>query len=370
MLVVGVRSTDGSLGDTQVPPMEGSGIIIGATRDSVFVVTARHVLVARGGGFLRHIFVFVYPDSSRAIPASFTFESTDSTNTGGQDLAVIAFARDSSMGFFMPRLNRLGARLPKVGDRVFAMGCPRRGCWVANPDERILPHAEMILYRSFSTVPGMSGSALFDLSGDVVGVVLSVDSYAGRAVPIDLVRSVIEHERPGLVQLVHATYPRRGYGQSVGLSWLSGGTGERTHIPSFRAAAALAIGYSLEGHIAVLRLARPNTVITGALAGVGLPLRRSRVALLLFAEGGFATFEARVDQGGYYIATAPHEVPSWVPVEGTGIGGGAGVSLQLSLPHRAIAEIAAAKWRFVLPATVDFTKGMTLGVGLRLGKPR
>jgi hypothetical protein len=174
------------------------------------------------------------------------------------------------------------------------------------------------------------------------------------------------------MQLSPSSYPRLGYRQSLGASWLSGGTGERTHIPSFRIDAEWSDGQTIDWRAAVSRLARPNAVVTAAMGGVGASLRRGRVTVRPFVEGGFATVEARVDRGGYYILTplGSEYIPAWSPNDATGVGGGTGVSAQLYLPFRVMAEVTAAKWRFSLPSTIELPEGTTIGVGLRLGTSR
>ena len=370
-LVVQVRADIPPPRDSNVTPeprlTSGSGIILGrSSGNTALIATARHVIRSVEGDTAVAIQVFVYPDTQRLrpIPARVV-----RAGTGDLDLAVLAVPATTldALGLRAADFERLGEddRIQR-GELVKGIGCPNQSCWgITDPELRFLvSEGEMLLFDPRGIHGGDSGGALFDERGEVLGMVISQDEFRSRAIRIS---SLIDQLQQWNLthQFRHSRYPRRGYSSTVGFVALSGNRSGR--LPGARGTVVIQLNSFANWHFGGLRQTSTNVSLSSGIVGASLVFRRSRVVLSPFVDVGLGQVDAQFDGGGYYrLADGQNRyVPYWRPVQGSAIGGGGGVSVQVFLVPRLAAEVLAARWRFNTPQQAPSLPASTIGVGLR-----
>lgn len=167
----------------------GAGIIFDRRPDSLYIVTALHV-VRNSGNSASDIRVQV-----RMVPGErFAARLLDAYPE--RDLAVLrvdgvsAFERD--LGSL--RLDRLGdVNAVKVRDEVFTVGQPNGTAWDFSVGGDVVTRIEPLAFafRSGSVAPGSSGGALFDAQRLLIGLVQKDVPPAAEAMRIDVVMRVL-----------------------------------------------------------------------------------------------------------------------------------------------------------------------------------
>ena len=349
----------------------GGGIILGASRDSIYIVTARHVLNAGSPDSIRVWFHFNQADSvaARRFSDSSAIKSL-------ADIALLAVDRRSVPGFETAGLefNRLAA-VHKLGngDRIFSVGCPFDDCWKIEPGEYVIGVGTEILIASPFVRPGKSGGAFLNEWGEVAGMILEEkgDLPLGSAVNIDLVlgqvRAWLQRDPPLHTTLHPPRYPRGGYALEVGTAFLSSANRNHDRFPSGRIDLSGHLARALDWHVGALRLAPENLALTAATAGLAIPLSIGRATLSLMVDGGMGRAESRHDLGGYSTTTngATTYEPNWATALGFGFGGGIGGSMKVLIAPRVFIDAMAAKWAFQTPIDSPPIPGVFYGAGLR-----
>ena len=345
-------------------PEIGAGILITATNRIVIVTAAHVVRGAEGGGTVRAVFRFARKDTVGLVIDRFDPEL---------DLAVLSVERQAVRytGFAFDRQGDPGRLAP--GDALYAVGCPDGACWEAGvtPDRFISVRPRELVFESFFLSPGNSGGPLFNRLGEIVAMVTEKADPLGHAIPIATVAARLRSYgyHPGLRR---RAIPREGYSTRFGLTGLAPTAGQLYQdgrLPSGRVSLALRGTRTLGWHVAAMRLAPENLLVSGGMAGVDLRLQAGRLALTPFAEVGFARIEGRMDIGGITVqgANGPTYLPIWRQLKDDVIGTGAGATVEVQLlPHVAL-EGLAAYWSFTPPAGADPLPDIFAGAGLRFG---
>ena len=173
---------DGTFGDES---SIGAGIIFDKRPDSLYIVTAKHV-VRRGPTAARDIRVGLVMVPGERLPATLL------DNFTGQDLAVLRvdgiarYERDLSS----LRFDRLGdVASVKRADEVYTIGQPGGQRWdVSLGSDRIdRIRALDIVFQSARVAPGSSGGALLNSQRLLIGVVLKDSPPNAEAIRIDSV---------------------------------------------------------------------------------------------------------------------------------------------------------------------------------------
>lgn len=353
-------------------PTPGSGIILGRGSDNVVLIaTAGHVVRRTNGDSALSVRLFLYPDTLKQRPVA---ARVLRVAAGDMDLAVLAAPLSvlSTLGLRSVDFERQGEddRLQR-GELVKGVGCPNQQCWgMTDPELRFLvSEGEILLFDPRGIHGGDSGGALFDVRGEILGMVISQDEFRSRALRItsitdQLDRWTLDHQfRP-------SRYPRRGYASSAGAMLL---TGERSgRAPGVRSTVEMQLGTLATWHFGVLRQTGANVGLSSGIVGASLALRRNRVVVAPFAEVGLGQIDAQYDAGGYYVAAPSGNayVPYWRPVQGSAIGGGGGVTAQVYVLPRLAVEALVARWKFNTPELAPDLPRSTIGVGLRWGVRR
>ncbi len=345
----------------------GAGIIVGATSENVFIATARHVLSQQGVG-VRDVWV-VFPgqpnDSVRATQLQ--------GRRAGLDLAVISvpLASASALRAGLPALDRRGdVRSLKSGAPVTPVGCPQGVCWEApsSPDRILGIDLQGIIFQTNFIAPGSSGGALFNEWWEVVGLVTEEQPPRGQAIPIDRVVDQVRHwGYPA--DLKKAAVPRGGYRTTVGVAMLAPSPAIDDRPPSGRVTLSSRPIPQVSWHAGLLRLAPENLAVTAGMAGVGLHLKKGRLALHPFVEAGFGRVEGRFVVDSYYVATAggSDTVRVFNRVQDDGLGVGAGMTVEVIVLPRTILELVTGYWSFARPENASKLNNLFVGGGVRLG---
>lgn len=347
-------------------PKLGAGVIVGVDDDRVYLVTAKHVVRARG--LATEVTVTARHGGKTDIPATIV-------DTAGEniDLAVLTVAR-VAVGR-IPALDRRGDpnRL-RFNDPVSPMGCPNGICWgVPAPADRVIGIVgQDLIVQSQFIAPGSSGGALFNQYWEVVGVVTGEQPPRANALDIDLVVELVRGMKHP-VSLRRAKVPRAGYAIHLGalvlapLSNTGGALGAETRFPSGRVVASRRGDlYGLTWHLSGLRLAPRNLTVTAGMGGVGLGFRWGPLTAQPFVEVGLGRVEGRWDAEGYVEAGGAY-VPLWRKEKQDGLGIGAGLSLLMTIAPHLTVEALAGHWSFNRPDNIPALPGLFAGGGVRLG---
>jgi ankyrin repeat protein len=161
----------------------GAGLIVGRQNDSVYVVTANHLL-RRGEQIATSVRVAFRMDPSRSFPAT-VLPLTEP----GLDVAVLSldgFDR-LSVPFCSLPFRRLAATAPSAGETfVYALGYPNREAWgmPAIPDPVTRIAGSRIAFESRYVSVGHSGGPLLDEQGDLIGMIVGQSPSEGEALEI------------------------------------------------------------------------------------------------------------------------------------------------------------------------------------------
>jgi hypothetical protein len=203
--------TDGGAAD-------GTGFVVSATEQLSWIMTNRHVIT---GAILEQSYVYYPPTGQRA-----KFRILDCPPAGA-DLAIV----ETDLKFFeIPQISN--RRRLQSNERLFAFGFPgARPAWNTgnyrnrqNEVGRYHPRHVDSKYTEVCDLvshPGSSGSAVFDVHGDVVGVMskaMNPQSTPSFMVPIPYVRYML---RNNLLDFV-GVGERESETEYVGGSLLSG----------------------------------------------------------------------------------------------------------------------------------------------------
>ncbi len=361
-MIVRVTSTFAS---GRVEP--GSGIVVGATQDSLYVVTAWHV-VATSRDTASTVRVTFFPGDSGDAPGQVSHLGSPSF-----DVAVVAVPRDSARRFTIPPLDRLGSSVNlRFGDPVRPAGCPNGTCWtnLADPDRVIGTDRHGVSIQSDAVKPGSSGGALFDAYWELVGLVTELDPPRADAVAIERVMEQLAFWHVPTT-LRRAALPRAGYRNTLGGQLFASTPTGFNRLPAGRGSFEHRTGSLFAWHVGAMRFAPADLSLWALTAGVGLELRRGRMSAHPFAELGLATTEARYDLGGYYVTNTAADtsyVPAWRRVTGTSLGGGLGLDLRYVILPGIVADATVGRWTFPSPSPVPGVATTQCALGVRLAR--
>jgi hypothetical protein len=181
---------DGKFGDES---SIGAGIIFDKGPDSLYIVTANHV-VRRGTPEAGDIHVRLVMLPGERLPAKLLDPFTD------QDLAVLkvegvsAFQRELAS----LRLDRLGdLDAVKVRDEVYTIGQPNGKRWDVSAGGDRITRVEAVgfAFQSSGVAPGSSGGALFNAQRLLIGLVQKDVPPSAEAIRIDVVMRVLRAEK-------------------------------------------------------------------------------------------------------------------------------------------------------------------------------
>jgi hypothetical protein len=346
----------------------GSGVIVRTDRDSVYVVTAAHVI---GEHERVRVELGFSGDPNRRVPASLR------PQTSALDIRVLTVDRKHLQGWWSePNLSgRMGdpQRL-KAGSAVWPLGCPNEQCWTApaSPDRVMTDADRSVLFQSFFVGPGSSGGALFNEWWEVVGIVLNHQPPRVDAVSIDIVRDSIRSWGVSST-LREPSVPSDRYRTTIGAMLFStalDSTQAEGQIPSGRATFSHRSSRHVAWHAGFLRITPTDLAISAGVGGLAFEQSLGRrLSTRIFGEAAFGRVEARYEVSRYYVtegsATRPVIVYDRVVDDRPGFGGG--LSLELILLPRIIIEGTGGWWRFSLPDHAPAFNKAFYGAGLRLG---
>lgn len=162
-----------------------AGFVIGARRDSIFILTANHHVRPNTGQV-----------SAMSVQLDAKLEPTPAFHTDcfnrELDLAVVGVKHrtENLSGYHLPRILLLDYHSSIVAHntRVFSLGCPDGACWRL-PDEAHIAEIDSsrLRFRSFVIAPGYSGGLLVDEEGAVVGIIVQDTPPSVEAVRWDVV---------------------------------------------------------------------------------------------------------------------------------------------------------------------------------------
>jgi cytolethal distending toxin subunit A len=181
---------DGKFGDESTI---GAGIIFDKRQDSLYIVTANHV-VRHGTTDAGDIRVRLLMLPGQRLPAKLLDAFND------QDLAVL---RVEGLSAFQPdlaslRLDRLGdVEAVKNHDEVFTIGQPNGKRWdmSAGGDRITRLDGDVFAFQASGVAPGSSGGALFNAQGLLIGLVQKDAPPVAEAIRVDVMMRVLQAEK-------------------------------------------------------------------------------------------------------------------------------------------------------------------------------
>jgi hypothetical protein len=216
---------------TDTATSKGSGIVIGMERDTVFIVTAAHLLTRgkEGGRLADTVFVAFAPERLHQRRFLALIQPAHVELEGLVDLALLRVVGVPDRDLRALRRQLPFWRVPRqpaeVGDPVYPLGCaldrePGSACLRWTPDVAIV-ESELSL-RYVRMTPGYSGGGVFSEDGEVLAMIVAGSPTLVAITPIDTV--LIHARRWGApVRLRRARIPLHGYRIS-GLVALAGGS--------------------------------------------------------------------------------------------------------------------------------------------------
>ncbi len=342
----------------------GAGIIVGRSGDTLYIATARHV-VMRGEGFAADIQV-LFGDSTRAVARGHR------AARGSFDLALVVVTGADGAVPAAPPLDRLGdQRALRFGEGVRAIGCRAGVCWLmpGAADPVVGIDGRGISIQTSFVGPGSSGGALFNAWWEVVGLVVEDQPPVALALGIDQVLAALRGwEVP--VGLVRRSRPRAGYRQSVGGALFTSTPAPFTRAPAGRLTYQRRTATAFGWHVGLLRLAPRDVAANAVVGGIALAWRRDAVTVRPFVELGTGNVEGRHDQGGYDVIAGADTVyvPVWRRVQGNSFGVGFGVAVEAVVRPPLVAELVLGRWSFGTPEPLPRLSRTTVGLGLRVGR--
>ncbi len=347
---------------------EGAAVLVGLGRDSLFLVTAGHVVVDRVSGVPAGEVHVRFDDGRGVRVAKVRAFDLD------LDLAVLTVRAEPADPRRIP--DRLGdVSALEQGTAVHPIGCPNTRCHVTPvSDDRVQGLSfGLIEFQSPAIAPGSSGGALFNTEWEVVGVLLSTEPPYGIALSIDAVaRRLRDWAVP--FQLTYSSIPRAGYRVSFSSAALVPGGGDE--LGSGRVSMVRRGSAGMSWHVSGLRLAPENLRVLGVLGGVGYEValwRRLRIRPLV--EVGFATISSQYDIGGWVDDTGEYN-EVFRRLEAGSVGWGYGANASVVLLRGLALDVQVGKWSFatpVIPAGAQSVEAAPelddwfWGLGLRYG---
>jgi hypothetical protein len=343
----------------------GAGTIVAVHRDSLIVVTARHI-VTPSHPKTDHIFVSVRNGGAvNRLPAALMLPQ-DST----LDLAVliVPLPAGTSAPVTAEALHGyLGAptRL-EFAHPLDVVGCPAGNCRQRNAEPQLFEGltVDEIVFHTTSIEKGNSGGALFNRWGEVVGMVITEGQARAHAVRMDVVIDQLK-DLGIATQLDPTNFPRAGYVSTAGATVLV--VGKQGHAPSARLTLDHQLGTMMRWYVGGMRLAPANLSLEAAVGGFSLDVRRGRVTLSPFAEGSIGQVDAQYDAGGHFVedGSTTHYIPFWHSLHGSALGGGVGLSAEATVAPRLVIQGMLGKWRYSTPELSPALPRFAGGFGIR-----
>lgn len=353
------------------PPREahGAGIIVGVSREFIYVATARHVLdMLRSPTAVRVAFL----GDSLTVPAMVA-PKTYARDTTLFDIGLLIVRRADVTALKrtvdldqleLDRLADVGRLHP--GEKVYSIGCPRGICWETPADETVFGLGEHMTFLTQFVAPGNSGGALLSEWGEVVGMVVESEPPVGRAINVDaLLRRL--RSLDAMISLRRPSVPRWPYDVEMHSDLLTSGGDDHSRVPSGLIGLDVRLAEHFAWHVDALRLVPENATITSLLAGGSAPMTSGRFTLSPFVDVGLARIDARHDLGGFYtgVPGALVYTPAWEATNAFGFGAGGGLRAAVIAMPRLSIELVAAHWSFQLPLDSPTTPSWYGGAGVR-----
>lgn len=395
----------------------GTGFVIAYNEDRVLIATAAHNLrkAIRATGetltpeAISVAFASLGADSS---PVALAAASIDVHEIEGLDLALVSVDMDRvPVGLLPFSLDRQGTARER--DRVIPLGCAYAevgvGCWTEPGFPDVVATVDAVEVRFFTTLTkrGHSGGALFNVEGEIVGMITRIDPPFGIATRIDVLLQAIHargegyaFNRRSTTKMRQSTVPRGGHDWTVGASWLwtraQAGLTFPAGVPleverrdlsgriTFEKKLSQQGPWSrLHWQISGLRLAPGDLAVHAAMVGVQLRtggpigdmlggeglLSDLGLGLSVFGEMGLGRVEARWDEGGYFVedpatGTVLYE-PQWGRDEDDGLVAGLGARLELVVKRWLVVDVMVANWYYRRPDRAPEAPGYLWGAGVR-----
>ncbi|MEP6765855.1 MAG: serine protease [Gemmatimonadaceae bacterium] len=370
-------------------PFGGAGVVVATTDSGIFIASAKHV------------FLELQVPAQDSICVQFGFGSDRGCFRA---FRVYPPNRDVTLDLvflYVPRVNgRIGpinaetlrGRLGDVERLVLreplqTVGCQGGRCWETTAE---IPRFEgrdpnEVVFHTTSVDVGDSGGALLNRWGEVIGVVFTFDQIRAHAIRIDVVldqlcaRTATDtlaarnrssnksvSYRCGFVNpgLTLPPFPRRGYSTTIDLTALSVTRG--AGLPSGRVMLRRQLSDNTSWHVGVARLAPSNISLVAAVAGASYDFRYRRVTVSPFVEGGLGQVDAQYDAGGILVFDngGQRYVPFWRRLQGSSLGGGAGVDMHVVIAPRTLLNASVGTWRFATPDLSPNLPRVSAGLGL------
>lgn len=164
-------------------PSQGAGIIVGANKDDLFIVTANHV-VRRGGQNADPIVVRLRWQPEDPVQATLLSHEENS-----MDLAIIKVSRAKlrvGEPLSLPFHRSSDPQVLKPGAGIYLLGHPRGQPWRSHtsPEKFARVDGSRLEFESNLLAPGHSGGALLNAAGDIIGMLVSDEPPYGNAISI------------------------------------------------------------------------------------------------------------------------------------------------------------------------------------------
>ena len=182
---VGLRSINGS----------GTGFVIREDKDSLYILTAGHVI----SNSMSNMSVFLYSDveESHSINSE-TLSVIHDVWSQSNDIALLKIAKKDFKGYKLPKPVKLAKTRPIMGDTTYSVGTPS-GNWPTLFRTKTIVSNPNYLRLDMSIEKGRSGSGVFNKNEELVGVVIWSN---GVCVCLDSIQNFLaEYDRTHPVQV-------------------------------------------------------------------------------------------------------------------------------------------------------------------------
>lgn len=370
-------------------PFGGAGVVVAVTDSALYVASAKHVLLELAVPSQDSICVQFAIGADRAC-----FEAH----------RVYPPGRDTTLDLVFLQVPRVAGRAPPVTasalrgrlgnvdrlalrDPLQTVGCQGGRCWGSTPEMPLFEGRDPneVVFHTTSVDVGDSGGALLNRWGEVVGVIFTFDQIRAHAVRIDVVldqlcaRTIadtlsvqgrsqnkrIDYQcgfvNPGLTP---PAFPRGGYSTTLDVSAL--GTSRGTGLPSGRVMLRHQLDANASWHAGLMRVAPKNISLVAVVVGASLDVRRGRLTASPFVEGGMGQVDAQYDAGGILVSDAIGQryIPFWRPLQGSSLGGGAGLDVHAVIGSRVLLTASIGTWRFATPDLSPPLPRVSVGLGI------
>jgi hypothetical protein len=346
--------------------IRGAGIVIGATRDSVYIVTAKHLW--QKANWPSQMDVFFNFDRNHPIKADTVRRNTGPARDLLSDVAILAVPRAQVPQFDDIDFGRAYSESLHPRDKVMSIGCPSDGCWEVPLDEHVFVADREIAFVSLFIREGKSGGALLNEWGEVAGMVVTQEPTGtiGSAIPAGpLLRLLSRKDWKLPVQLKAPLAPRGGYRLSVGSMVLTNPSGTRVYAP--RLELQWVRSGLINPRVAMIGVGSDSVQVVAPVAGACLSPPIRTLLLHLCIEGGAGRTTWRRDIGGIVIATGngPRYEPALVTTQGFGFGAGGTGTLEFPIAPRMALALMGGTWWFQLPTGAPTKPSILFGGGFR-----